>query len=87
VDETEGYICFTVADNGIGIDENRREHIWGRGISGSESSGLGLAFVQSVVTQMNGIIRMDTKLGKGTSITILLPKENEDEKTDNHSVH
>ena len=87
VDETEGYICFTVADNGIGIDENRREHIWGRGISGSESSGLGLAFVQSVVTQMNGIIRMDTELGKGTSITILLPKENEDENTDNHSVH
>ncbi|MCI8869690.1 MAG: HAMP domain-containing histidine kinase [Lawsonibacter sp.] len=67
-------VVFTVSDNGTGIREEDRQEIWGRGVSGRRSSGLGLAFVGSVVEKMGGEIRVCSKAGKGAAISIVVPE-------------
>ena len=70
-----GGIVFTVEDNGTGIDEQQLDSIWDRGTSGRQSSGLGLAFVQNVVERMEGEIRIQSEVGRGTKICVILPEE------------
>ncbi len=69
-------ICFCVRDNGRGIPKNEQEKVWEQGFSGNTSSGLGLAFVKSVVENMNGSIALESKPSQGTTITITVAKEN-----------
>ncbi len=71
----EGEVIFSVTDNGIGISPQQLETIWDKGISGHQSSGLGLAFVRSVVDRMHGFIRVESTPGIGCCISILLPEE------------
>ena len=73
--DNPAWIAFTVEDNGIGIGKERLHTIWDRGISGRQSSGLGLAFVQNVVEKMGGEIRMSSTPGVGTKISLELPEE------------
>lgn len=70
-------IAFSVSDNGCGLDAQQQIDIWTRGWSGRQSSGLGLAFVQSVVERMQGQIEVHSAPGTGTTITILLPQGEE----------
>lgn len=65
-------VLFTVSDNGRGIPADKRKDIWRRGVSGGESSGIGLAFVRGVVERMDGTIQMESTEGAGTEITIAL---------------
>jgi len=69
-------ICFCVRDNGKGIPEHEQKRVWEQGTSGSTSSGLGLAFVKSVVENMNGHIELVSKPNQGVAITITVAKEN-----------
>ena len=62
-------------DNGAGIDKERLHSVWDRGISGRQSSGLGLAFVRNVVEKMGGEIRVSSTPGQGTRISLELPEE------------
>ena len=71
----DGEIVFSVTDNGIGISPEQLDTIWDKGISGHQSSGLGLAFVRSVVERMHGSIQVDSTPGNGCRISILLPEE------------
>ena len=88
VSKQDEAICFCVFDNGMGIHTNLQHSVWDRGVSGYGSSGLGLAFVHTIVTQMNGSIQMESEQGIGTRISILLPCEGvEDDSKNNHSVH
>lgn len=68
-------ITFSVSDNGTGIDAEKKQEIWNRGVSGKDSSGLGLTFVRNVVERMQGSIEIDSVLAEGTTITIVLPQE------------
>ena len=70
------YIQIKIRDTGIGMDEETRAHAFepfyttksvGRG------TGLGLATVYGIVQQCGGEINIESKLGHGTQITILLP--------------
>lgn len=70
-----GGIAFTVEDNGIGIDEDQLHTIWNRGISGRQSSGLGLAFVENVVDRMEGKIYIKSAKDAGTRICLHLPED------------
>ena len=70
-----GGIAFTVEDNGIGIDEDQLHTIWNRGISGRQSSGLGLAFVENVVDRMEGKIYIKSAKDTGTRICLYLPED------------
>ncbi|HEV2960682.1 MAG TPA: PAS domain S-box protein [Candidatus Angelobacter sp.] len=71
-----GYIQIKIRDTGVGMDEEIRAHAFepffttksvGRG------TGLGLATVYGIVQQCGGEISIESKLGQGTEITILLP--------------
>ena len=70
---SDEFVWFRVSDNGRGVPEEKTESIWERGVSGSGSSGLGLAFVKRVVEQAGGEIRMTSRPDEGTEITLMIP--------------
>ena len=70
------WICLSVSDTGIGIDEETQKHLFepffttkGPG----EGSGLGLATVYGIVRQHNAIIEVDSKPGQGTTFHVYFP--------------
>jgi two-component system phosphate regulon sensor histidine kinase PhoR len=82
VRETGGRVLFSVTDNGQGID--RREHkrifekfyrIDDRLSREREGSGLGLAIVAHVVRAHGGTILVDSALGRGSTFTLIFPRE------------
>lgn len=68
------YTVLVIKDDGEGIEEEDLPHIFERFYkaknSKSESMGLGLAFVNSIITNENGSIRVKSKKGSGTKFTI-----------------
>ncbi|GAV23883.1 HAMP domain-containing sensor histidine kinase [Carboxydothermus pertinax] len=78
------YICFEIADNGVGIPLDMQEEIWTWGFSQKEKkSGLGLPFVKRVVENHNGYIDLQSEVNRGTTVRIFLPLEGYGENT-NH---
>ncbi|MBO8169169.1 MAG: HAMP domain-containing histidine kinase [Thermoanaerobacteraceae bacterium] len=74
VKKQDGGVKFTVEDNGKGISQQDLARIWEPGFSSSKSSGLGLTFVRKVVEDHGGHIYIDSRLGKGTRVTIVIPR-------------
>ena len=73
-----------VADSGVGIPEESRERIFERFYRVDKSrskavggTGLGLSIVKHAVMIHRGTIHVDSTLGKGTTITVTLPKDSE----------
>ena len=68
------YTMLVIKDDGEGIEEEDLPHIFERFYkaknSKSESMGLGLAFVNSIITNENGSIRVKSKKGSGTKFII-----------------
>lgn len=81
--ESEGfppgrYVCFRIEDQGTGIDEEHRQHIFDPYFTTKETgSGLGLATCYSVIRRHNGTITVDSVVGQGTTFTICLPAADE----------
>ena len=74
----DGMIEISVKDNGKGVPEEQQAEIWEHGYSGKNSSGLGLAFVKMAVERSGGRISMQSKWQAGTTFTLLLPGEGEE---------
>jgi PAS domain S-box-containing protein len=73
-------ICLKVRDEGIGIPENKIDIIFekfGQVDSSfsrqAEGSGIGLPLVKRYIELMEGSISLDSKVGKGSIFTVLLP--------------
>ncbi|MEM0516754.1 response regulator [Aequorivita flava] len=73
------YINFDVTDTGIGIDPSQKEAIFERfkqldfGITKKhQGSGLGLAITKMLIDFMQGNIKVESKLGKGTTFKVSL---------------
>jgi signal transduction histidine kinase len=76
VDGAEGrYVVLRVSDDGAGIDEVTRPHIFEPYFTTKrqEGTGLGLAIVHALVERAGGYIQVDSAPGKGTSVAIHLP--------------
>jgi two-component system NtrC family sensor kinase len=69
-------IKIEISDNGIGIPEDDLPHIFEPFFSTKRDTsgiGLGLAIVHGIVKSHNGRIEVMSELGKGTTISIILP--------------
>jgi two-component system NtrC family sensor kinase len=70
------HIKLEIRDNGVGINAEDIPHIFQPFFSAKEKAsgiGLGLAIVHGIVQSHNGRIEVDSELGKGTTISIILP--------------
>jgi signal transduction histidine kinase len=74
------YVLIDITDTGTGMEQTTLERAFepfyttkdvGRG------TGLGLSQVYGFVRQSNGVVKIQTKLGEGTSIRIYLPRHEE----------
>ena len=67
---------FFVRDNGIGIDPEYHERIFGlfnKLDAGSEGTGIGLALVKRIVEFHGGRIWIESEMGKGSTFLFTLP--------------
>ena len=76
-------VQIVVEDNGMGIDAGNLEHIFKRFYRGDPSrsetgTGLGLSFARAVARAHNGDITVASIPGKGSTFTIVLPKNDAD---------
>ncbi len=73
-----GSVVLSFEDNGIGIREEHRAKIFNmfyRATDRSQGSGLGMYIVKQAVEKLRGKIDLTSEYGKGTRITIILPKQ------------
>ena len=69
------YVHLSVRDTGIGMDETVQRRALEPFFSTKEGrgTGLGLSTVYGIVTQAGGALRIDSALGVGTCVDVLLP--------------
>jgi signal transduction histidine kinase/CheY-like chemotaxis protein len=73
------YLCIRVKDSGVGMDADTQQRAFEPFFTGKRSgTGLGLAVVYGLVMQLEGAIRLDSKLGAGTSFDVFLPRVREE---------
>ena len=73
--DTDGKMVFFVRDNGIGIDPQYHDRIFGlfnRLDPSVEGTGIGLTLVKRIIEIHNGRIWLDSKLGEGTTFYFTL---------------
>ena len=74
------YICITVSDNGIGMDEITRNRIFDPFFTTKEKgkgTGLGLSVVYGVVQAHHGFVDVQSAVGNGTTFLLYLPVSKE----------
>jgi signal transduction histidine kinase len=74
--KVENYFEFAIKDNGIGIDEEYKEHIFKpfkRLHRTQEGQGIGLSICKKVVEMHKGEIYLKSVVGEGTTFFVLLP--------------
>jgi len=76
----DGRICLSVADTGVGIPSEDLPRIFERFYRVDKArsrevggTGLGLSIVKHVVERMNGTVTVESQLGRGSEIKLLLP--------------
>jgi len=74
-------VVIEVADTGIGVAPEHLQHIWDRlyradGTGPERGLGLGLSLVKAVVEAHGGRAEVSSAPGKGTTLTLVLPRAN-----------
>jgi PAS domain S-box-containing protein len=71
------HVCIIIADTGVGMTDEVRARAFEPFFTTKRdglSSGLGLSMVLGFVQQSGGHIRIDSEAGRGTAVTISLPR-------------
>ena len=77
-------VKIVVKDNGIGIAKKDQERILQpferieNAQQNGRSAGLGLTLVRNIVTLHNGEFELESELGKGTTVSIFIPRKHVD---------
>lgn len=79
VKDLDQYYQFNVKDNGVGIDPQFHEKVFGMFQTlaprdKSESTGVGLTIVKKIIQYHGGTIALDSQVGQGASVTFTWPK-------------
>jgi two-component system NtrC family sensor kinase len=72
----EGKVEITVADQGLGIPPEDLPHLFEPFFTtkgGGAGTGLGLSIAYSIVAKLGGDIRVESMVGKGTTVFVTLP--------------
>ncbi len=80
LESEEAMVVIKVIDNGIGIPKSELENIWQIGHSTNNTSGLGLPFAKQIIEENDGIIKLESNYGIGTTVTVKLPIANEGDR-------
>jgi two-component system phosphate regulon sensor histidine kinase PhoR len=79
--QNQGAVVIEVSDTGCGIPEEEQARVFERfyqverARSGAaRGTGLGLSIVRHAVAAMKGTVELQSRLGEGTTITIILPQ-------------
>ncbi|MCV6574619.1 MAG: ATP-binding protein [Cohaesibacter sp.] len=79
--EEAGYSAITIADTGIGIPQDAIdrlghpfEQVQNQFTKNHKGSGLGLSIARSIIALSGGTMKIRSRIGQGTRITIRLPK-------------
>jgi len=71
-----GFVEISFQDTGVGIPkENLPKIFQPLFTTKSKGTGLGLATCQNIIRAHNGVIRVDSEVGKGTMVSVKLPIE------------
>lgn len=82
--DNDEIVELRVIDNGKGISERDRKHLFDpfhknkKDIGLVQGTGLGLAIVKNCVDTIGGSIDVETKIGEGTTFIITLPRKDND---------
>lgn len=81
VRRTENQAVLTVADNGIGMDEETKERMFDPFFTtrGSAGTGLGMSMVAVIAMKHRGTVSVESSEGRGTVVTLSLPLLKSDE--------
>jgi hypothetical protein len=78
----EDAIELEVRDTGLGIAADEVERVFGRFFRGGEAlekqipgTGLGLNIVSSIVAAHDGVVALESELGRGSTFRVTLPHE------------
>ena len=76
----QGGLLFEVKDSGVGIPAEQQDKIFTKmfraaNVSGFEGTGLGLFSVKKIVESVSGSVTFVSEVGKGTTFTVVLPRD------------
>lgn len=76
---TGDVIAFAISDTGVGIAAETLQHAFEAFFttkSEGMGTGLSLSMVAGFAKQSGGTVRINSEIGRGTSVTIYLPRAN-----------
>ena len=76
----DGHVMIAVSDNGEGMSEEDQKKVFEPFEQGSKGKmnkgvGLGLSLVRDIVKLHGGEVSLESAVGKGTTVTLLIPNE------------
>lgn len=90
IKKVEDNVEIQVADNGVGIPEDKQDKIFERFVKAentlcrrAEGLGMGLNLVKNYVSQLHGNIDVESSINKGSVFTVTLPIVKADKDYDN----